>query len=128
MDAYSHYRTQAASTASPAQLVLMLYDGALAQVSRAEVALTDRPDPGAANDALTRAQAIVTHLHVTLDRERGGEVAANLAGLYTYCNERLVAANVAKSPDGLADVTSVLSGLRDAWDQACCGSMVAVAG
>jgi flagellar secretion chaperone FliS len=124
---YSQYQTQAATTASPAQLVLMLYDGALSRITRAEVALEDA-SPQLAHEHLTKAQAIVTELDVTLDRERGGEMAANLASLYDFCNDRLLQANVAKSSEGLRDVANVLQGLRDAWEQACLGAPVGVAG
>jgi flagellar secretion chaperone FliS len=124
---YSQYQTQAATTASPAQLVLMLYDGALSRIARAEVALADA-SPQLAHENLTKAQAIVTELDITLDRERGGEVAANLASLYDFCNDRLMQANVAKSSEGLGDVANVLRGLRDAWEQACLGTPVGVAG
>ena len=128
MDAYAHYRTQAATTASPAQLVLMLYDGALAHLSRAEEALAGTPATEPAHEALTKAQAIVNHLAVTLDHERGGEIAANLADLYGFCSEQLLRANLEKSPEGLDDVASVLRGLRDAWEEACLGVPAAVAG
>jgi flagellar secretion chaperone FliS len=124
---YSQYQTQAATTASPAQLVLMLYDGALSRVTRAEVAL-EESSPQLAHEHLTRAQAIVTELDVTLDRERGGEMAANLASLYDFCNDRLLQANITKSREGLSDVANVLQGLRDAWEQACLGTPVGVAG
>ena len=119
MDAYATYRTQAAATASPAQLVLMLYDGALGQIARAQQALADsRLDE--AHDALTRSQGIVNHLTATLDHEQGGEIAANLGSLYGFCAERLIDANLAKRDEGLGEVASVLRGLRDAWEQACC--------
>ncbi|GGI06679.1 flagellar export chaperone FliS [Egicoccus halophilus] len=114
------YRQQAAQTASPAQLVLMLYNGALAEIARAGRGLAATPvDLEDVNDCLGRAQAIVTELAVTLDHERGGKVAANLAALYDFCIDRLVTANVTKSADGLDDVAQVLVGLRDAWEQAC---------
>jgi flagellar protein FliS len=129
MDAYGAYAQQAASTASPAQLVAMLYDGALARVEAARVALSTEPqDLGAANTALGKAQAIVTELTATLDHERGGAVAASLASLYGYCSAQLVAANIGKQAAPLDDVTAVLSQLRDAWAEACLPAAAAVAG
>lgn len=118
-----HYQAQAVDTAGPARLVLMLYDGALGALTRAEQALasTDpvvRIDGG--NRELQRAQDIVSELSVTLDHDRGGAVAANLAALYDFCLDRLVTANVRKDPDGLDAVRDVLAGLRGAWAQACC--------
>jgi len=115
-----HYRQQEAQTASPAQLVLMLYNGTLAEIARAGRGLAASPvDLADVHDCLTRAQAIVTELLVTLDLEGGGVMAANLASLYDFCLDRLVAANIAKSADGLAEAADVLTGLRDAWEQAC---------
>lgn len=118
MDAYATYRTQAATTASPAQLVLMLYDGALGQIDRAQRALVDGHHEQA-HDALTRAQAIVNHLSSTLDHERGGQIAGNLGSLYDFCSQQLVEANLGKRGDGLPAVERVLRGLRDTWEVAC---------
>jgi flagellar secretion chaperone FliS len=120
VDPYAQYRQQAATTASPAQLVLMLFDGALSEVARATRALDAAPaDLAEVNDCLGRAQAIVSHLSMTLDRERGGQVAAGLSSLYRFCQERLVEANVHKTSGPLPAVTDTLAGLRDAWEQAC---------
>lgn len=121
---YAHqqqfYRQQEAQTASPAQLVLMLYNGALAEIARASRGLAAQPmDLEDVHDCLTRAQAIVTELEVTLDLERGGQMASNLAALYEFCLDRLTTANIAKTGEGLAEVSDVLTGLRDAWEQAC---------
>lgn len=122
---HAQYRSHAATTASPAQLVLMLFDGALSEVARAERGLTAAPvDVTDAHDCLQRAQAIVTELSVTLDHERGGELAAHLASLYTYCLEQLVDANIRKTAEPLATVTATISGLRDAWETACCNAAV----
>jgi flagellar secretion chaperone FliS len=128
MNAMDAYAQQAASTASPAQLVLMLYDGALARVTGAQQALAEPVDVSAAHTSLTKAQAIVHELLVTLDVERGGEVAANLASIYTYVAGLLVEVNLSKDPAALTEVVDLLTGIRDAWEQACVQRAVAVAG
>ena len=116
----AHYQTAATETAGPAQLVLMLYDGALARIAAGEEALRATPvDRTATNENLGRAQAIVHELLVTLDTDRGGEVAANLVRLYEFCFDQLVQANIRKEPTPLAAVTEVLTGLRDAWERSC---------
>jgi len=128
---YAAYTTQAAQTASPAQLVLMLYNGVLGELARATRGLsTDPVDLEDVNDCLGRAQAIVSHLSATLDRDRGGGVASNLSALYTYCLERIVAANIAKRVDEIEDVAAILTDLRDAWEQGCVNGqpVAAVAG
>lgn len=118
---HAQYRSHAATTASPAQLVLMLFDGALSEVARAERGLTAEPaDLADVNDCLARAQAIVTELSSTLDRERGGIIAENLAALYAFSLEQLIDANVRKSAEPLTAVTTTITELRDAWETACC--------
>lgn len=127
MDPYAQYRQQAASTASPAQLVLMLYDGALAEIVRAEVALA-ADDAAEAHDCLSRAQRIVLELTVTLDHERGGSMAGELARLYDFVSAQLVVANIGKDASALPSATRVLTELREAWDTACVRGAVPVAG
>jgi flagellar protein FliS len=121
--AYDQYQAQAVETASPAKLVLMLFDGALSSITRAEQAMTGQADTSwreTANAELQRAQRIVEELLVSLDVERGGEVAANLAALYDFCLDRLTTANFAKDASQLPAVRDTLAGLREAWEQACC--------
>lgn len=120
----SVYQSEAVTTAGPAQLVLMLYDGALSSVRQAALVL-DGAGGGErlerAHRELARAQDIVTELSVTLDRAQGGAIAEGLASLYDFCLDRLVTANLRKDPEGLGAVESVLAQLRDAWAEACCG-------
>jgi flagellar secretion chaperone FliS len=119
----NHYQSQAVETAPPAQLVLMMYDGALAAVTRAEQALTVPGTPGAvevANGELQRAQRIVEELLFSLDRDKGGAIAGNLASLYDFCLDRLMTANLRKDASVLPAVRDTLSGLRDAWERSCC--------
>lgn len=127
-DSRSHYQAQAVETAGPAQLVLMLYDGALAALTRSEQALGPGAPAGSAevaNRELQRAQDIVTELQVTLDLDGGGTIAAHLAALYDYCTDRLITANVRKDPTELPGVRKILADLRDAWATACCAVAVA---
>jgi flagellar protein FliS len=113
-----HYQTQAVETASPAQLVLMLYDRALQSLIQVQQAkLPD--DLEFVNRELQRAQDIVTELRLALDFERGGAIAPQLSALYGFCLQRLIEANVRKKLDQIEEVRSVLAGLRDAWDEAC---------
>jgi len=120
-DPRGRYRAGAVSTAQPAQLVTMLYDAAIAAVNRAGAAL-DGPATAdsvtRAHDELTRAQDIVLELQLSLDHDRGGEIAGSLDQLYDFCLDRLVAANTSKSAVLLPAVSSVLAELRDAWLQA----------
>jgi len=120
MSPYQAYQDTAAQTASPAQLVLMLFDGALARLEVAVDALEDEPtDLEAAHTAITRVQAIIDELAMSLDHDRGGEVAANMAAIYGYVGELLLGANVHKTVAPLEEATTHLRPLRDAWESAC---------
>lgn len=121
------YQQQAVATASPAQLVLMLYDGILGAMARARQAHANEGLAGlaVANRELQRAQDIVTELLVTLDREKGGSVAQSLIRLYDFCLDRLIRANVSKDLELLDPVVEVVQNLRDAWEAACCRQVAA---
>lgn len=121
------YQDHATQTASPAQLVLMLYDGVLSRIDRATEALDEPRDLTAAHEQITKAQRIVEELSVTLDRDAGGEVAANLASIYAFVTQQLVDANVHKHPGPLAEVTRLITPLRDAWETACVNAPTAIA-
>lgn len=121
------YQTQSVATATPAQLVTMLYDRALVATGR--VRQQDRDQPGAVeaiHRELQRAQDILTELQLALDHEQGGELAGNMHALYDFCLERLVEANLHKDLSLLDAVDTTLRGLRDAWDEACVQVPVAV--
>lgn len=115
------YRTNAILTASPGQLVLMLYDGALKALALARDAFTNPPeDPkriAAINTQLLKAQAILNELQNGLNMEAGGEFARTLHRLYDYHNRRLLEANMRKQVEPVIEVERLVRELRDAWAQ-----------
>jgi flagellar secretion chaperone FliS len=119
----NQYQSQAVETATPAQLVLMLYDRILVGVLRARQA-TERD---VVNAELQRIQRILTELMVTLDRERGGDIAARLESLYEFSRDRVIQANIKQELGLLDDVEHVIGELRDAWEQSCVNNAQAVA-
>lgn len=113
------YRTNAVLTASPAQLVLMLYDGALKAMAIAREAL-ERPDEDirrieVINHQLQKAQNIILELQAGLDFDAGGEFAHTLNRLYDYHYRRLLEANLRKDVKPVIEVERLLGSLRDAW-------------
>lgn len=124
---HNPYQAQAAQTAGPAQLVLMLYDRALVGLMRARQA-TGADGNEIVNHELGRAQEILIELRVTLDHEQGGEIARNLDLLYDFCVDRLIQANITKNLDVLDEVQPVIQELRDTWDEACCRSTLSMTG
>jgi flagellar protein FliS len=116
-DKTKEYLKTQIQTASREQLVLMLYDGAIRFSDQARDKIVASDFEGA-HELLIRAQNIVLELLYALDRKTGGDVAENLASLYTYCYNRLVEANVHHVPEKVNESNSVLKGLREAWAQA----------
>ncbi len=115
------YRANAVLTASPGQLVLMLYDGALKAIAIAREAFgapaEDMRRIETINTQLLKAQAILTELQNGLNLEAGGEFARTMHRLYDYHNRRLLEANIRKQVEPVIEVERLVRDLRDAWAQ-----------
>jgi len=102
----------------------MLYDEAIKQLDRGIELLTlnqkGKPDPSRIepiNKALVKAQDIITELMVSLDFDKGGEIAQNLFSLYTWFNRELLEANLAKDVERIKAVRTMMNELRGAWQE-----------
>lgn len=111
---YQSYQRTAIETASPEQLVLMLYDGALRFLNQAKVAIReDKLEE--THKMITRSQNILNELLSSLNYEKGGDIARNLGSLYTYMHSRLIDANLRKDAALVQEVQDLLTPIRDAW-------------
>ncbi|MFN4180316.1 MAG: flagellar export chaperone FliS [Armatimonadota bacterium] len=110
------YLQQMVETATPVQLISMLFRRGNELMDEAEKALTEQ-DFERANEALTKAQKVVAELISSLDMEKGGELAFNLHRLYTFVWERLLHANLRKSVEPLKDAKQVWEQLSQLWDE-----------
>lgn len=114
----ARYRQVATQTATPGQLVLMLYEGAIGFLERASHGFS-LDDPAESNQTVSnnilRAQAVLEELDRSLNMSAGGEFAVNMRRLYLYLDRRLMESNLHKRPDGIVEVIQRLSVLRDAW-------------
>ncbi len=118
MNAYlNSYQQNQVVTASPEQILIMLYDGAIRFVRQAQGALS-AGDRKTKMMAIQKAVNIITEFRNTLDHEVGGEIAVNLDALYDYLLRELIRANVGNEAKPLEIVEGHLSGLREAWVQA----------
>jgi flagellar protein FliS len=125
------YQTQSVLTASPGQLVLMLYDGALRflAVARDGFALpeTNPRRYEQINSGLMRAQAIIGELQASLDHTTGGEFSGNLDRLYDYHLRRLLEANLRKDEAPVIEVEKLVRELREGWAEMLRSASPAVA-
>jgi flagellar protein FliS len=101
-------------SASPLDLVNILYEHAIIEVGEARQHLA-AGDVAARSRSISKAIAIIGELQGSLDRDSGGEIAANLARLYHYMRARLTTANCEQSDAPLAEVGHLLESLGEAW-------------
>jgi flagellar protein FliS len=114
--AYQQYQRVQTQTASPGQLLLLLYEGCIRFIGRGRLALESN-DVDAARVNLLRAQDIIAELMGSLNFE-AGEMATNLLRLYEYMHRRLVIANIQRDAEAAAEVDSLLRLLLPAWEEA----------
>ncbi len=107
----ARYRDAELASASPGQLVVLLFDKCLLTVRRAQAAFA-AGDVGARADHLCAAMDMVTGLRTALDFEAGGEMSGQLDALYAFAVRELFAANREQAPAKLEPVLHVLSELR----------------
>jgi len=112
----TRYLAESVATASPGQLLVMLYDRLVVDLTQAEDALRAR-DNATASTRLMHAQDIVSELRSSLDLS-AWDGAAGLAQLYGFLFTRLIKANVANDADLVAECRAVVAPLRDAWREA----------
>lgn len=115
---WQSYRQVATRTASPGQLVLMLYEGAIRflEAAQAGFRLEDPVEYNTTiNNNILRAQDIIRELDFSLNVEQGGELAVQLRRLYDYFDRVLLDANLRKDPKGISEIIGRITVLRDAW-------------
>ena len=121
--AYNAYKKASVKTASPAELVVLLYEGAVKKLASASSRFTaDGKIPVSQIESFSadilRAQEIITELQVSLDMEKGGQIAQNLMSLYVYFNDQLRSANISRSKEKIDFVHNMMSELSATWKKA----------
>lgn len=115
------YRNNEILSASPIELIIMLYDEGVNALKRAEAAFDindDKERIEAIHTHTLRAQNVITELACALDMEKGGEIAKNLDRLYDFMLNHLTTANVDKTRKPVSEVLQILADLRNTWVQA----------
>ena len=113
-NAYAQYNNNKVMTASPAELTLMLYEGAIKFCNVAEKAIEEN-DVQKAHTNIIKAQRIIDYLRQTLDMKY--PVAQDFENIYSYLGTRLVQANMRKDMDILKEVNEHLHSVRDTWKE-----------
>ena len=121
-NAYSAYQKTNINTASQGRLVVLLYEGIIKQLTTAATYIEENGKIAPGNIekygiCVQKAQAIITELQVSLDMERGGDIARNLMSLYVFFNEELLAANINHDKEKLEFVLKMTKELAESWKQ-----------
>lgn len=111
------YQQTQITTASPEQLLIMLYDGALRFLGQARQSL-EAGQQLPKREAVSKAMSIISYLADTLDHQAGWDHSEELDGLYGFMLRELTKVNLANDPAALTVVEDLLTGLRDTWGEA----------
>jgi flagellar protein FliS len=111
------YKRNQLTTTDSATALLMLYQGTIDSLNRAQASMAagDMADKGR---EILRANDIINQFLVSLDYETGGELINNLEALYLYMLEQILLANAKNDPAPLIVVVSLLSTLKAGWEEA----------
>ena len=113
-NAYAQYQNNKIMTASPAELTLMLYDGAIKFGNIAIVAMENK-NPAKAHENIVRVENIIQNFRETLDKRY--PVWQDFENVYVYLLRRCHEANVAKDPEVMEAVLKHLRSMRDNWKE-----------
>lgn len=111
---YQAYAQGSVLSSSPLKLVTMSYEKTIECIRQAKSFL-ETGDVLGRSRVITKSVEILTELMISLDMEKGGDVAVNLKRLYSYMQQRLLEAHTKKSSAFLTEVEGLLSNLLEAW-------------
>lgn len=112
----ANYLQKQIETASPAQRVVMLYDGAIKFYLKAKQAI-EQKDIEARFNANKRATDIIVHLLGTLNLERGGDVAQRLYTIYMFIMKRQMDIDLKNDATAVDEIVGYLKTLRKSWEE-----------
>lgn len=113
-DSINAYQRNAIMTASPAELTLMLYEGAIKFCNIAKMGI-EKNDMEKAHINLKKAQDIITEFRITLDHKY--PVWEDFDRVYEYIYQRLVEANMQKDAEIIEDALKHIREMRDTWKE-----------
>ena len=109
---YAQYQNAKIMTASPAELTLMLYDGAI-KFGNIAILGMENNDPAKAHENIVKVEKIIQNFRDTLDRKYA--VSKDFENVYVYLLRRCHEANINKDPEIMEEVLRHLRSMRDNW-------------
>ncbi|MDE7013388.1 MAG: flagellar export chaperone FliS [Kineothrix sp.] len=111
---YEQYSNNKVMTATPAELTLMLYEGAIKFCNIAMIGL-EQNDMEKAHNNIIKTEKIIRYLRETLNMKY--PVAQDFEDIYVYLDRRLVEANMKKDREILNEICEHLRSVRDTWKE-----------
>ena len=111
---YAQYKNSKLMTATPAELTLMLYEGAIKFANIALMAM-EKKDPAKAHENIVKVEKIIQNFRDTLDRRY--PVSQDFENVYVYLLRRCHEANISKDPAIMEEVLVHLRSMRDTWKE-----------
>lgn len=112
--ALNQYKQNSVLTATPEELTLMLFDGAIKFMNISKFNIENK-DTAKAHTSLMRAQDIVLELNYSLDMSY--EISKELRELYDFVISKLIDANINKDPKSIDEALVIITGMRDTWKE-----------
>lgn len=113
-EALNTYKQNTVLTATPEELILMLYEGAIKFMKIAKYSIENR-DMERAHSSLIRAQDIILELNYSLDMNY--EISKDFRSLYNFIHEKLVDANINKDIKSIDDALEITNEMKDTWKE-----------
>ena len=127
---YAAYQNTAVKTASQGKLVVMLYETAVKQLTAASKCFDDKTGKVPANmietysNHIMKTQEIINELQVSLDMDKGGQIAQNLMSLYVFFNKELMDVSIKQDKEKLGQLLDMIKQLGSAWEAAAANTSV----
>ncbi|MFT7433574.1 MAG: flagellar protein FliS [Alphaproteobacteria bacterium] len=121
-NAAQHYKEQQILNATPAERIVLCYNGAIKFLMQARVAI-DNEDIQERFNNNKRASDIIFYLQDTVDLQKGGEIASNLFRIYGYMLRRLIDVDMKNDQEAIDDVIEKLKQLNVSWQKISSGEV-----
>ena len=125
-NAGQEYLKQSVMSASPAELIVMLFDACIKNIKLAEIHWNEKKDVENTSNCLLKAQKIVNELVGSLDMSF--EISTQMIELYQFLLKELQQMNVKKDLQNVPQVLEILESMRDTWQEVAKGQRISMAG
>ena len=114
---YAAYKQQEIGTANRGKIVIMLFSGAVTFLSKAKLAM-EKKDYENKGKYIIKAMNILDELNISLDMEKGQDIAKNLKSIYLFLDRYLSQANIENDPEKIDRAIAIIEKIKSAFEEA----------